>query len=359
MQRQVFRGAVAAAAMLTLVADARAQMTDINGLRVRRSAFVGDPGTIKTITPDPVSNTLSPVPSTLIYHETNFTNTGAGFQANRADFHFSDDGGVNPKFFFNTFENQDAFDFSVDLTLEADSVAPRKEAGFRIDFGGFDGQFIVNTDANEIAAFGGTLPFYSFNVSQGVSYTAGETINMRMVYTPPVLDEMDDVVTAGTIEYIVDKGAGPVTSGPLEFTGEEGGIIDGSIIGVYVQATGAVNDTTDFVRATFSNFDFVGPPAVPTGDFDDDGDVDGDDFLSWQSGFGTTSGASREQGDSDMDGDVDDEDFTTWQAQFGDNPPLAAAAAGVPEPGSAGLAAAGLLALGFQRSRRGGRRAAS
>jgi hypothetical protein len=51
------------------------------------------------------------------------------------------------------------------------------------------------------------------------------------------------------------------------------------------------------------------------GDFDADGDVDGDDFRAWQSGFGTPNGAAH--GDADTDGDVDGDDFLAWPSQFG------------------------------------------
>ena len=53
------------------------------------------------------------------------------------------------------------------------------------------------------------------------------------------------------------------------------------------------------------------------GDFDEDGDVDADDFAAWQSGFGTSSNATHFTGDADSDGDVDGDDFLTWQTQYG------------------------------------------
>ena len=52
-------------------------------------------------------------------------------------------------------------------------------------------------------------------------------------------------------------------------------------------------------------------------DFDDDGDVDGEDFLVWQLGFGIVGDADREDGDADNDEDVDGEDFLVWQSEFG------------------------------------------
>ncbi len=51
-------------------------------------------------------------------------------------------------------------------------------------------------------------------------------------------------------------------------------------------------------------------------DFDLDGDVDGDDFLLWQVGFGGSQ-SGHGFGDSDYDGDVDGDDFLNWQTQFG------------------------------------------
>jgi hypothetical protein len=65
-------------------------------------------------------------------------------------------------------------------------------------------------------------------------------------------------------------------------------------------------------------------------DFDGDGDVDGDDFLAWQTGFGTPAGAQKSDGDYDNDGDVDGDDFLGWQSEFGSG--RGAVSAAVPEP---------------------------
>ena len=56
-------------------------------------------------------------------------------------------------------------------------------------------------------------------------------------------------------------------------------------------------------------------PAIPA-DFDSDGDVDGADFLLWQAGYPTDSGATLADGDADGDGDVDGADFLIWQANY-------------------------------------------
>jgi hypothetical protein len=66
------------------------------------------------------------------------------------------------------------------------------------------------------------------------------------------------------------------------------------------------------------------------GDFDGDGDVDGNDFLLWQRGLGTTplmAGAAH--GDADGDRDVDGADLGLWSGNFGQGGGESAAAAAV------------------------------
>ena len=77
----------------------------------------------------------------------------------------------------------------------------------------------------------------------------------------------------------------------------------------------------------------VNVAAAASGDFDQDGDVDGRDFLVWQRNVGKNNGvrAVLDGGDADYDGDVDAADLAVWQAQYnGGN--LTAASTSVPEP---------------------------
>jgi hypothetical protein len=103
----------------------------------------------------------------------------------------------------------------------------------------------------------------------------------------------------------------------------------------------------------------------PVADFDNDSDVDGKDFLTWQSGFGITTDATIAQGDADLTDalDVDEADYGHWAEEFGGtNFPnvltvgsvryVTGAAVGVPEPGSVLLAGLGFAALSLARSRR-------
>lgn len=58
-------------------------------------------------------------------------------------------------------------------------------------------------------------------------------------------------------------------------------------------------------------------------DFNEDGEVSGDDFLAWQRGFGKTN-ATKADGDSDGDGDVDSTDLGNWEAAYGGTQVIAA-----------------------------------
>ena len=70
-------------------------------------------------------------------------------------------------------------------------------------------------------------------------------------------------------------------------------------------------------------FDLIGRFEVveDNADFDNDGDVDGSDFLIWQRGYGTDAGngniAPQTEGNANNDSLVNGNDLTIWQTQFG------------------------------------------
>ena len=91
-------------------------------------------------------------------------------------------------------------------------------------------------------------------------------------------------------------------------------------------------------------------PTFAAADFDELGTVDKPDLTRLQTNFGKAIGALHTEGDSDTDNDVDGNDFLKWQSQLGQVGPVVAAAATVPEPGA--LALAGLAALFAVRRRK-------
>jgi hypothetical protein len=108
---------------------------------------------------------------------------------------------------------------------------------------------------------------------------------------------------------------------------------------------------TNLVAGPNSPTNFFGAAgSLASGDFDENGLVNSADLDRWKTNFGLAAGATHGQGNSDQDGDVDGRDFLVWQSQLPD-----AAGVAIPEPATrvlAGLTAGGLaLALGRRRRR--------
>jgi cyclophilin family peptidyl-prolyl cis-trans isomerase len=83
-------------------------------------------------------------------------------------------------------------------------------------------------------------------------------------------------------------------------------------------------------------------------DFNRDGSVNAADLTTWRTSMSLGNGGA----DADNDGDSDGNDFLIWQRQLGrTTPAITSVAAGVPEPGTAALAAFALVAV-CRRSRR-------
>lgn len=99
--------------------------------------------------------------------------------------------------------------------------------------------------------------------------------------------------------------------------------------------------------AYFDNFRVTELPEESSADFDADGDVDGNDFLIWQRGFGSAGGL--DQGDANGDGSVDELDLDVWKTQFG-SAPISAAANSIPEPSALPLAVVSFACLSARRN---------
>jgi hypothetical protein len=119
----------------------------------------------------------------------------------------------------------------------------------------------------------------------------------------------------------------------------------------FIIATNSANGF-DQIGYIIDNIRLVVPDPAHPGDFDSDGDVDGADFVAWQTNFPLASGATLGQGDADGDGDVDGADFVVWQTNFPFTPGPGVSV--VPEPGSIviiGLAMPALLVVARWRRR--------
>jgi hypothetical protein len=131
------------------------------------------------------------------------------------------------------------------------------------------------------------------------------------------------------------------------------GLLDVSLLGGFMPSVGDAFDILDF-GGVIGSFATMTLPTLPGGrrwdlsklyvtgelsvlppydaDFDEDGDVDGNDLANWKAGFGASGAATTHmQGNADGDLDVDGVDFLTWQRQLGSVASVAVSAA-APEP---------------------------
>ncbi len=204
-------------------AAALGDVTDIDDVIIDARNFNDYPNSLLTIVED--------FPSSILIDERDF---GQGGFANRHRLFMTADGANQ----FH-FDNQVAFDISIDIRLDA-GTAPGKETGFYFDRFG-EPRFIIKGDG-EVAAFDGAFPFFSF----GNVYTLGDEATLRTIYTP---GSGPDFAIPATIEYIYND----LTSGPLEFSNLENGMIDATVGGFYAQFSPDGGNPDDFAVVEISN----------------------------------------------------------------------------------------------------------
>jgi hypothetical protein len=170
----------------------------------------------------------------------------------------------------------------------------------------------LNTYAGDTRVEGGTLSTSTLSLADAadVFLSTGSTFNLNFAGT----DVIDSLFFDGASQAVGTWGAvgsGAANTSPL------------------LTGTGLLEVTT-----------FASP--ANDADFDADGDVDGADFLTWQRGIGGP--ATLANGNANGDGAVDGADLAIWRTQFGPGAPAASAIGAVPEPATAALAAAAMLA---------------
>lgn len=162
----------------------------------------------------------------------------------------------------------------------------------------------------------------------------------------------DNNAIANTATLSLDGGktANTPDDGYLELLTNE--TVGGLILGGVAQAAGTYGSTSSGATHQLDEY-FLGTgiltvtPALHPGDFDSDGDVDGADFVVWQTNF-PGSGKTLATGDADGDGDCDGADFVVWQTNFPFTP--GPGASPVPEPSSVILlGVCGVLAFARRR----------
>jgi hypothetical protein len=139
---------------------------------------------------------------------------------------------------------------------------------------------------------------------------------------------VDGLLTAGgTLEVVLD-GYSPAAGDEFSILGFESAV-GNFAYSLPALAGGLLWDTSQVLTTGLLTV-FVDFP--PTGDFDNDGDVDGRDFLIWQ------------RGESPHPHSVDE--LAAWEANYGAGELSASTA--IPEPGAIGLLMLGLAGLGVR-----------
>lgn len=249
--KRLLSGSAALAALL--VAGVAQAGPAINGLRL--TPRVSNDFTTTTLVTTNGNSVNLGAPSTVTISETDFTNDGVGGNfANRHDVTLSPDLGVSNQLF----DIDDSFSVWTTVTLAVGSNSPRKEAGFRIDSQVTGtAQFLINSDAGEIVAFGGGAPFKLFgNNGGGNGYVPGTPILMGFT-----MRAAGDGNGPGqnTIEYFIDRGLGIESSGLLPYGNLEGGPVNYAV-SMYTQTAPNLANPTEFANTTFANINYSATP---------------------------------------------------------------------------------------------------
>jgi hypothetical protein len=256
MNRQMIWPAIAIIASLST----NAAYAQINGIKTHTRVF-NDFTTTTLVTTNGNSVNQGPVLSSASTNETVWTDDGIGGTfANRHLFTLSSDNGATDHFF----NINDSYTVSSLINLADGSNSPRKEVGFLIQPAFADAQFIVNSDAGEIVAFGG--PFYLFGQnSSSNGYTPGTTILMG--YTMIAAGDGNGPLQ-NTIEYFIDRQpgvpGGESSSGPLPYGNSEGGPPTNYTVSLYSQATPNLANSGEFVTVQFTDIRFASIPEPAT-----------------------------------------------------------------------------------------------
>lgn len=232
--------------LLVSVCGASAQVYTINSTVLSPRVYNDVPGA--TLTTVSTVNNFPSIPSLISFTEQNVS--GSGY-ANRDVWHFSNDGSTAYQF-----QMDDYFSVSMNVTLTGDPASSlRKEAGFIFNNPLNDGgEFILNTDAHEIVAFGGFLPFYAFPST----FVSGETVTMGITYA--------NVGGVNSIMYTAQTvlGGDALSSPWLPLTNLEQGLIDNTTIGGYFQIQQDPNVPGNSGSAVFQNIEIAVVPEPGT-----------------------------------------------------------------------------------------------
>jgi hypothetical protein len=166
---------------------------------------------------------------------------------------------------------------------------------------------------------------------------------------------LKDSIAAASLIDPNDPGLGFIGGADMDFAGPAGEVMIQDPTPWSVGRGAFNNNVTDWsdafidevrisdVALTPNQFLFGEPVVGDDADFDDDGDVDGQDFLIFQRGVGPTG--TNMTGDANGDTIVNGADLDVLRSQFGNTTPVSA----IPEPAAALLVVGGAMGLAVLR----------
>ena len=174
------------------------------------------------------------------------------------------------------------------------------------------------------------------------------------VYPPwaqtPSVNELDEIayLAFGNVGHFIAIGSDPALGKVIG----EGDLLDGSTVASGGGRLGApeLNDRGQVAFGAMLADGRIGlyvATPLPPGDFTGDLVVDGTDLDVWRDNFGRVDAGFRD-GDADEDGDVDGADFLQWQRQTGGSV-ISTSSAVVPEPAAGFMIAVALAAFAARR----------
>ncbi len=240
--------------------------------------------------------------------------------------------------------------YTVSLEVQSDLAGPSPDQWFTLALGDTpllgSGPNGLDTDFGLLLRTSGSFNVWRDGV--GTPETGDTGIRPGEDYTITLL--FDETGTSPSVTAIIEATLGEINLGTFAIDGGPGGTTGFESFGRFFELMAYQGANGTLIETQIDNFQIQLTDL--TADFDEDGDVDGADFLSWQRGLGTVSGATLAQGDANFDSAVNELDSIVWQQQFGTSTSsLAPGSSTVPEPTAWFLLISGVPIL-FAQSRK-------
>ncbi len=207
----------------------------------------------------------------------------------------------------------------------------------------------------------GNGTFNVSNVSPVMEFGGGNSPE-QMLWVPPNSPGFDD---ANKHVQVANYGSQRVAAYQLDANGHPNFGTQLAFMTGLVGSIGAVVDplTGDFLFSTYGDsgagdhiyvVSQTAASIAPTGDYNLNGIVDAADYVLWRKTLGQPASPAGSGADGNSSGTIDADDYGFWRARIGNVIPTASGSLdqlAIPEPASASLVMAGLLAMAWRSSR--------